>query len=312
MISIVIPLYNKAKSISRTLDAILAQTYKDYEIVIVDDGSTDGSGLIVDEYAQTHPQIRICVYHRENKGVCAARNLGVQVAKGECIAFLDADDLWDKGYLKEAAKLILDFPKAAMWGINYAETNSGQITRVLQTGLPDDFRGYVEDYFRMPNRRSDLYTSSSTIVRKEQFLQAGGFDERIKYAEDVDMWWRMIAEFPCAFSSCILAFYQQDTENRVDRGLSTPKFKYYFPYYVGKYKKYKNINYVFYHHIEQVSANLIARYYFTVPEDHKDAKSVIKDLDFSAITFKYRLMLKSPYPIGKIIYILINIIKKIL
>lgn len=311
MISVVIPLYNKVQAIPHTLDSVLAQTYDNYEIVIVDDGSTDGSSNLVDSYKKTHSKVNIRIFHRENQGVCATRNFGVQMAKGDYVAFLDADDLWDKEYLEEADKLIRNYPEAAMWGINYAETHNGHITRVLPTGLSNDFRGYIEDYFRMPHRSSDLFTSSSTILRKEQFLQVGGFDERIKYAEDLDLWWRMVAEFPCAFSQRVLAYYQQDTENRVDRGLTTPNFRYYFPYYVGKYKKYKNINRDFYHYIEQVSAYQITRYCFTVPEDYADAKSVIKDLDFSAVTFKYRLMLKSPYLIGKIIYNFINLLKKI-
>lgn len=103
LISVIVPVYNVASWLPRCLDSILAQTYKNLEIVIVDDGSLDHSGCIADEYEKTYPE-KICVIHTENKGVTAARLRGVREASGSWIGFVDADDeiesdmyavLWD-------------------------------------------------------------------------------------------------------------------------------------------------------------------------------------------------------------------------
>ena len=96
MISVVIPLYNKAHTIKKTLDCVLRQTYRDYEIVIVDDGSNDNGVQLINEKYQDS-QIRII--SQKNQGVSVARNTGIEKARGEWISFLDADDLWDSQYL---------------------------------------------------------------------------------------------------------------------------------------------------------------------------------------------------------------------
>lgn len=187
MISVVIPLYNKEKSIAQTLESVLAQTYTDFEIIVVDDGSTDNSFEVVRSAIQplTHSS-HIRLISKDNGGVSSARNRGIQEAKGEYIALLDGDDQWDKEYLTEQVKMINDFPKAAMWGINFAELNQGKLIRKLETGLPDGYRGYVENYFQMPTRVSDLFCSSSVVIRKDVFERVGMFDERLRYSEDID------------------------------------------------------------------------------------------------------------------------------
>ena len=107
MISVVIPLYNKAHTIKKTLDCVLRQTYRDYEIVIVDDGSNDNGVQLINEKYQDS-QIRII--SQKNQGVSVARNTGIEKARGEWISFLDADDLWDSQYLEYVNNAILKFP----------------------------------------------------------------------------------------------------------------------------------------------------------------------------------------------------------
>ena len=106
MISIIVPVYNVEKYLSRCLDSILAQTYTDYELILVDDGSTDTSGALVDEYALKDSRIR--AFHGENKGLSGARNRGLDNAKGEYICFVDSDDWIEPTYLKELYDLIED------------------------------------------------------------------------------------------------------------------------------------------------------------------------------------------------------------
>ena len=143
MISVIIPLYNKQDSITGTIQSVLGQSVTDFELVVVDDGSTDNSVVMVQEI---HDE-RIRVISKQNGGVCSARNAGIRAAHGEYVALMDADDIWDKDYLKEQLRMVADFPDCHMWGINYAETVEGRIIRDVPTGLPKGYRGIVEGYF---------------------------------------------------------------------------------------------------------------------------------------------------------------------
>jgi glycosyltransferase involved in cell wall biosynthesis len=296
-ISVVVPLYNKQNAIAATLKSVLAQTYTNYEIIVVDDGSTDRSAEVAETILQECTvycvECKGKVVRKANGGVCSARNRGIQEAKYDYIALLDGDDLWDERYLEEQVKLIQDFPEAKMWGINFAEMSNGKLIRTLPTGLPEGYRGYVENYFRMPGRMSDLYCSSSVVIEKEIFDKVGYFDERIKYAEDNDMWFRVIARFPVAFYDKYLAYYIFDAENRA---LNKPiALKCFLPYYVDKYRDSKD-NQVFYIWINLWAANHIRIYYFdSSKEQLEDARVAARKLDYTVIPPKYKLLYKAPY-----------------
>lgn len=297
MISVVIPLYNKQNAIVATLQSVLAQTYQNFEIVVVDDGSTDNSAQVVEELFEKYPSLqggdRGRLIRKPNGGVCSARNRGIQEAKYDYIALLDGDDLWDEHYLEEQVKLIQDFPEAKMWGINFAEMSNGKLVRTLPTGLPEGYRGYVENYFQMPGRISDLYCSSSVVIKKEVFDYVGYFDERIKYAEDNDMWFRIIATYPVAFYDKYMAFYLFDTENRAMNNKCL--LKYFLPYYIDKYQDFK-YNQVFYRWINRWAANRIRAYYFdSNKEQLEDARIAARKLDYAVIPPKYKLLYKAPY-----------------
>lgn len=299
MISVVIPLYNKEKSISSTLQSVFEQTYTDYEVIVVDDGSTDNSLEVVRSFVQllnVHSLIRII--HKDNGGVCSARNRGIKEARGEYIALLDADDQWDKKYLEEQVKMIADFPEAAMWGINFAEMNDGKLARKLETKLPDGYRGYVDHYFEMKGRISDLFCSSSVVIRREMFDKVGMFDERIKYAEDSDMWFRIIATHKVAFYDRYMVFYQWDAENRAMK--RQRDLRYFLPYFVGKYQTpIFKANAEFYRWINRWTANHLRLYYFEGNrQDKEDAQIAVKTLDYTVIPFKYKLLYKWPYPLA--------------
>lgn len=308
MVSVVIPLYNKEKSIAKTLESVLAQTYTDYEIIVVDDGSTDNSAAICDEYSTLYtihhtPEIR--VIRKDNGGVSSARNRGIAEAKGEYIALLDGDDQWDKEYLSEQVKMINDFPEAAMWGINFAELNQGKLIRKLETALPEGYRGYVENYFQMPNRDSDLFCSSSVVIRREVFDKMGMFDERIKYAEDSDMWFRIIANYPVAFYDRYMVWYLYDAENRAMKRKRL--LKYWLPYYVEKYQHPLFMhNKAFYRWVMRWAGVRIKHIYFNDPSQHEDAKVAARKLDYSQLPIKYRFELLMPLWLGRIVYTILK------
>lgn len=301
MISVIIPLYNKEKSIRATLQSVCAQTYTDFEVIVVDDGSTDGGGGIADHFQDS----RVRVIHKKNAGVCSARNRGIQESKGEFIALLDGDDQWDAEYLQEQVRMIKDFPKAAMWGINFAEMSEGKLFRELQTGLPKNFRGYVDHYFQMPGRISDLFCSSSVVIRRDVFDKVGYFDESLKYSEDIDMWYRIISNYPVAFFDKYLVRYLYDAENRAMKRKRL--LKYWLPYRVDKYKDpLFRQNKAFYRWVMRWAGCCIKDIYFNDSSQYEDAKTASRKLDYSMLPVKYRFELLTPFWMGKQVYRLLK------
>lgn len=125
-ISIIIPVYNTEKYLRRCLDSIVAQTYKDFECILVDDGSTDASGKICDEYAAKDNRFK--VFHKKNGGVSSARNLGLDNAKGEYIAFCDADDYVKENWLSE---FILRIPICDIVVSGFEKTHCGKVQKKI-------------------------------------------------------------------------------------------------------------------------------------------------------------------------------------
>ncbi len=307
MISVVVPLYNKERSIVLTIESVVNQTYKDWELIIINDGSTDNSLEVVKNFVEglKIEDCRLKILSKPNGGVCSARNRGIQEARGEYVALLDGDDLWDKEYLAEQIKMIHDYPDAAMWGINFAELSEGKLIRKLETALPEGYRGYVENYFQMQGRVSDLFCSSSVLIRKDVFDKVGLFDERIKYAEDSDMWFRIISNYPVAFYDRYMVHYLYDAENRAMNRKRL--LKYWLPYYVDKYKNplFKHDK-TFYRWVMRWAAVRIKQIYFNDVEQYEDAKVASRKLDYSQLPIKYRFELLTPYWLGRFVYKLLK------
>ena len=319
--SVVIPLYNKQNSIVATLHSVLAQTYQNFEIVVVDDGSTDNSARIVEEFIReavesnrqspmaNRPSIRLVC--KPNGGVCSARNRGIQEAKYDYIALLDGDDLWDEHYLEEQVRLIKDFPDAKMWGVNYADIVNGKIYP-YQQGMGKDYRGYVEDYFGTSH--ADLFCSSSVVLTKEIAQEVGMQDERMAYSEDLDFWYRIILHAQVVFYDKVLAFYNKDAENRAEQNFHAHfDIKRRMEYYVEKYVHYFKENPSFARFISLRAAWLILQegYYFGDKYDREATDKIIKYLAYEHMPYKYRLIFRTPRFIGRVVYELTKLVKKI-
>lgn len=314
--SVVIPLYNKQNSIAATLQSVLAQTYTNYEIIVVDDGSTDDSANVAEamlsECKVYGVECKGKVIRKPNGGVCSARNRGIQEAKYDCIALLDGDDLWDAHYLEEQVKLIQDFPEAKMWGVSIAFIKHSKQTKWNQ-GMGDGYRGYVENYFGTSH--SDLFCSSSVVICKDVFDEVGYFDERIASSEDLDMWYRIILHYPIAFYDKVLAFYNQDAENRVayDTDVRFPLTK-DIKYYFDKHNAEFECNPVFSHFMNNyVAANLLKDgYYFGTKQERIDSDVIVAKLRYSDIHPKYKWIFKTPRCIGWIVYQIVSFKKNLL
>lgn len=211
-VSVVIPLYNKASHIQRAVRSVLDQTFSDFELVVVDDGSTDGGSETVS--AITDPRIR--VVRQANAGVSAARNRGIDEARSELIAFLDADDEWRPHFLETISRLARQFPQCGAFGTGWEMVEvSGRRSAARYAGLPDSpWEGIIPDYFRCLLGPSPPLWSSAIAVPQKTFRETGLFSVGERIAEDLEMWFRIALRFPIAFSTRIEAVYRHDTENR--------------------------------------------------------------------------------------------------
>lgn len=306
-ISVVVPLYNKEKAIAKTIDSILNQTYSDFELIVVDDGSKDNSLQAVQAFNDS----RLRVIHKENGGVSSARNCGIKEAKGDFIALLDGDDLWEQTFLEEQIKLMHDFPEAGMWGVNTAFIKGGKFYK-WQQGMPEGFRGYVENFFG--THHNDLFCSSSVVIHREVFEKVGYFDERVSASEDLDMWFRIILHYPIVFYDKVLVYYNLDAENRVasDTGVRVPLTK-DMRYYIEKFSDDCRSNPEFSRYLNTYVATHLLRkgYYFGSKQERIDSDVIVNKLRYQDIHPKYRWIYKTPRWFGYIVYRIVCLKKKI-
>ena len=200
----VIPLYNKAEHIGRALRSALSQTCQDFEVIVVDDGSTDGGGDIVRGFNDT----RIHLIRQDNAGVSAARNLGIAEARGKWIAFLDADDAWKPHYLETIWSLTDKYPKAGAYATGYEIVlPSRKVIRPKYADLPSaPWDGLLPSYFRSSMGFAPVWTGATTVPR-QIFQEVGGFAAGVPLGEDVDMWGRIALKYSFAYSSEVCASY---------------------------------------------------------------------------------------------------------
>ena len=205
MITVVIPLYNKADCIATALDSVLVQTYQDFEVVVVDDGSTDDGAAIVEQY--TDPRIRLI--GQSNVGVSAARNKGIAEAKGEYVAFLDADDEWLPEYLEVQHQLTEKYPQCDVFATNYEFRGpSGNMVPTILRRLPsknDDFE--LTNYFEVAYSSHPPLWTSAVIARKAALESIGGFPVGIRSGEDLLTWARLAIKYKIAYTTHSLAIY---------------------------------------------------------------------------------------------------------
>lgn len=203
----VIPLYNKAKYIEKTLQSVLDQTYQDFEVIVVDDGSSDDS---VDK-AQRVSSEKIKIISQENQGVSVARNTGIYNAQGMYIAFLDADDNWESNYLENINRLTEEYPQSDIFVTAYAvDMGNGKIHN--STILTPE-KGCLDSYWLTLAKGYDFVWTSATTIRRQALLDAGCFKAGEKIGQDLDMWARVARNNPkVAYSSQICVNYNRSAE----------------------------------------------------------------------------------------------------
>jgi glycosyltransferase involved in cell wall biosynthesis len=204
MISVIIPLYNKAGSIAQALDSVMAQECQDFEVVVVDDGSTDGGAAVVENYGD--PRIRLV--RQENAGVSAARNRGIEEARGEYVAFLDADDVWMPGFLSEIEALQKEFPQCRAQATNYVFNSNGVKSPTILRKIPfGGERGVLVNYFEVASCSHPPVCSICVCIERRLLQEIGGFPVGIKSGEDLLTWARVAVRTDWAYSMREMAQY---------------------------------------------------------------------------------------------------------
>jgi glycosyltransferase involved in cell wall biosynthesis len=187
-VSIIIPTYNRWEFLEVAIKSVFTQTYQDYELIIIDDGSTDVTSEHILRYSD-----RLKYFYQENKGPSAARNAGIRIATGEFISFLDSDDRWLPKKLKIQMDFIAKNPETKICYTNEIWIRRGK--RVNQKNVHQKYSGWIFQHC-LP---LCIVSPSSVIIQREVFEKIGLFDEQLIVCEDYDFWLRASLKYPFAF-----------------------------------------------------------------------------------------------------------------
>lgn len=217
LISVIIPLYNKEKVVLKTLQSIVQQSYNDFEVVIVNDGSTDQSVKIISDFLINNNNLshvsNIRLIHKSNGGVASARNRGIEDAKGQYIAFLDADDEWMPDFLTYINELIVKYPICDVFGALYAYREPSKFYEAEIKGFTFETQdGIIDNYFVMLMKGRPPLCASSIVVSKNAISSVGGFPS-IKMGEDILTWAQLACRYKIAYCRKILSVYNRLPEN---------------------------------------------------------------------------------------------------
>ncbi|MDR7370892.1 glycosyltransferase family 2 protein [Flavobacterium aquidurense] len=208
--SIIIPLYNKENFIENTMQSVLNQSFEDFEVIVINDGSTDKS----EEKLLQLKDSRIRYYSKENEGVSVTRNFGIEKAQSNYIAFLDADDFWYPDFLEVIHEVIKVFPDQKVFS-GAIEIETSKKTIPAQYSIHKTGNYELVNYFKASLKETIIWTSCA-VFHKSIFEEIGNFDPKIKSGQDTDLWIRIGLVYPVLFSWKILARYVYD-ENSLSK-----------------------------------------------------------------------------------------------
>jgi len=282
--SVVIPLYNKADHIENMIKSIFDQTFIDYEIIIINDGSTDASEATVRRFNDN----RIQIFNQKNQGASVARNLGIEKSSGRFIAFLDADDYWFPNHLEELHKLIVDFPNCGLYCSRHKIRISKKHFQIPHyDGIEESFRGIVPDYF-FSNKPFRITWTSSLAVSKEILENIGEFTPAITNGQDLELWTKIGIRFPVAITNKTTAVYDYDIDNSLTKQKINSRILMDFE----QFKIFEKDNPSLKKFLDIYRIEYALHYYIF---GNKTKMSLyFKDVDKENIPFKIRILLKTP------------------
>lgn len=300
--SIIIPLYNKENFIENTIKSVLNQTFTDFEIIVIDDCSTDESLSKLTLIENDKIQI---IKHTKNKGLSASRNTGIKIAKSKYVVFIDADDTWNSYFLSEIKKLILTFPNAGIFGTNYQEKYKDGLHILIKKNIrfSKNEIGLIDDFYKA-NLKQPIYCYSSVAFKKEVFDKVGYFDENITFGEDTDFNIRVNYRYKLAYSNKICVNYLVFSENQITNSTILDKVVTNFDKYEDYFKESLQIK-----KFLDFNRYILASKYYLAGEKIK-FRILKNKIDKRNLTTKQWIMINSPIFIVKKLKFIKNILLK--
>jgi glycosyltransferase involved in cell wall biosynthesis len=235
LVSIIVPAYNAERTITRAIDSILSQTYENIEIIVVDDGSKDGTEAVCRTYGE-----RIRYIKQDNGGAAAARNTGIVQAAGDYIGFLDADDWYLPGKIEQDMKLFALYPNAgAVTSAFIQRTASGDIV-TPQPGrvFGDAAETGLVDYFLSESQGNWIVTTNTILIRRDVLDAVGVFNVDLTYGEDIDLWCRIAGRYDLAYRDQAMSVYDRTNETSLCGSVSVLEHGIGFLYETQEIAKY--------------------------------------------------------------------------
>lgn len=298
--SVVISAYNKGDFIQKTVESVFNQTVDDYEIIIVNDASTDHS----DRAIKALKNDRI-TYHilETNQGAGAARNKGIELASGSYIALLDGDDIWEPNYLEEINILIEKFPDHKVFATAITiQEHDGKRASQYSFSNPHNERHLSLNYFTS-SYKNTILTSSSTVIEKSVFPVVGNYNTTIKSGQDTDLWIRIGIAYPIGFSTKSLATYL-DAPASLFKSIKSVKNRPNFVTYEAAEKDNKALKKFL--DLNRFSLAVRAKLW----NESKEAQFFIDRLDPSNLSPTQRVLLHLPSILIKGLFLLKRILEK--
>ena len=295
--SVIIPLYNKAPYVAKAINSVLAQTFKDYELIVVDDGSKDDSAAVATQVLEGHGHCRII--RQENAGVSMARNNGVEASQGDYLCFLDADDWWEPTFLEGMTRLIEEFPDAGIYGANYTIVNETKHkTRVAPVGVESDFeKGYINYCQVYAKTLAMPLTSISVAIPRQIFNEMHGFPKGIKLGEDFLLWIRIALKYKVVFLNKPLAYYNQDVD-AAGRGVKSDGYvpERFMTFHFGSFEEEELNNQDLKILLDRLRVYSLMRFWSESLYQER-VNEEIRKVDFRNVERIYRFYYKAPFPI---------------
>jgi len=284
VISVVIPVYNKEKFIENTIYSVLNQTLSDFELIIVDDSSTDKSLSIIDSIKDK----RIKTYSIKNSGVSKSRNYGVEKSTSNLIAFLDADDLWKNNHLEQLYKLYLENPSCGMYAMSYIKNVNFKSYKKSYFGL-SNFSGILENFFTSSSVDC-IASSSSVMIPLNVFKKINGFNENLKKREDTALWIKIALNYKIAFSTITtVEIVITEHGNHLSKSHENPW--YFFDLF--KFQEQNNVDLKKFLDLNRFSEAIN----FKLNKEHNNFKIITKSINYRNLNFKQKILIKTPFRI---------------
>ncbi|WP_420574553.1 glycosyltransferase family 2 protein [Kordia sp.] len=285
--SVIIPLYNKETYIQQTIDSVLRQSFTDFELLVLNDASTDNSMSVVSQYADKRIQL---IENSKNLGLSATRNHGISKAIGTVIALLDADDLWLPNFLETIKNMYDSFPNASIFGTDYMESYASQEALTPHKNIATSLKEtsfLISDFFEA-SMFQPIFCQSSIAFKKAICTEYDVFNPKITFAEDIDFYIKYGSKYQVAYHYEALSKVRFDVPNQMSKNSIATKV---LPDLDG------------YEHLAMENNSLkkyldLYRYIFASMYNFENAipqrNAMLAHINYGNLTLKQRLLLKSP------------------